>query len=245
MIPLSSETLKVVDAPEVHDRLPTALVVEDEIVTRTKIVRTLIRGNFQVAECSTGEEALALLETRAFDLIILDLLLPGIDGFEVCKRIRASGKDRGVIMLTKLGDLKDVVRGLATGADDYIIKPFRPEELVARANAVLRREREMIINASMVKFRNLRIEFQTQKGYKDGQDLNLTPKEFVLLSQLCGNIGRPLSRAELVSHVWGENHHGSEKSLDVFIARLRRKVEDDPNAPSFIHTVRGFGYVCG
>ena len=141
-MPLSSETLKVVDAPEVHDRLPTALVVEDGIVTRTKIVRTLTRGNFQVAECSTGEEALALLETRAFDLIILDLLLPGIDGFEVCKRIRASGKDRGVIMLTKLGDLKDVVRGLATGADDYIIKPFRPEELVARANAVLRRERE-------------------------------------------------------------------------------------------------------
>ncbi len=242
---MPNQALKAVEAQEVCRPGATALVVEDEIVTRTKIVRTLTRGNFQVEEASTGEEALALLETRTFDLIILDLLLPGIDGFEVCKRIRESGKDRGVIMLTKLGDLKDVVRGLATGADDYIIKPFRPEELVARAKAVLRREREMIINASMVKFRNLRIEFQTQKCYKDSQDLNLTPKEFILLSQLCSNIGRPLSRAELVSHVWGENHHGSEKSLDVFIARLRRKVEDNPNEPSFIHTVRGFGYVCG
>jgi DNA-binding response OmpR family regulator len=222
----------------------TILVVEDEPITRAMIVKTLTRASYQVQVATTGEEALAWLTSRAADLVVLDVKLPGMDGFEVCRQLRAGQNPVAVIMVTVLGSVEDRVRGLALGADDYLVKPFHAEELTARVMAVLRRTRKSAGLGGQLTFRNLRVEFQSHKGFKDGEDLALTPKEFLLLAEFCGQPGRALSRAELSARVWGENHQVSAKSLDVYIGRLRQKVEDDPGEPSLIHTVRGYGYIC-
>jgi DNA-binding response OmpR family regulator len=222
----------------------TVLVIEDDGVTRTLIMRTLSRSRFQTQGASSGEEGLELYESREIDLILLDILLPGMDGFEVCRTIRATGKNTPIIILSNLGGTKHLVRGLAIGADDYMVKPFHPEELVARVKAVLRRKREMTVSASHLNFRNLKIDYHSQKCFKNDQELGLTPTEFHLLTELCTTPGKPVSRSTLSSRVWGPGHHVSDKSLDVYIARLRQKVEDDPAEPSMIHTVRGYGYIC-
>jgi DNA-binding response OmpR family regulator len=167
-----------------------------------------------------------------------------MDGFEVCRCIRASGRATPIIFLSVLGDTKHLVQGLSLGADDFLAKPFVGEELVARVKAVLRRQRQMAMNASQVKIRNLKIDFHAQKCFKNGQALDLTPTEFHVLAELFTNQGNAVSRSTLSSHVWGAHHHVTEKSLDVYIARLRQKVEDDPGEPSLIRTVRGYGYAC-
>ena len=200
----------------------TVLVVEDESITRAKILRALTRSHFRTLEAGTGEAALVLFETEAVDLIFLDIMLPGMDGFELCERLR----------------------GLGLGADDYMVKPFHPEELVARVRAVLRRSKEVVADPSLT-VGDLRIEFHSGKCLKRGQDLDLTPKEFQLLDELLAHRGEAVSRAALSARVWGENHHGSDKSLDVYVGRLRQKVEDNPEEPALIQTVRGFGYLFG
>lgn len=220
------------------------LVVEDEALTRAMILKTLTRAGYQVEVAGTGEQALAFLAARAADLVVLDVMLPGMDGFEVCRRLRAEGQTIAVIMVTVLGTVEDRIRGLALGADDYLVKPFHAEELVARIQAVLRRTKELVAMGGQLNFRNLRIDFQSQKCFKDGEDLELTPKEFQLLAEFCARPGQAVSRAELSGRIWGENHQVSEKSLDVYIGRLRQKVEDDPGEPSLIRTVRGYGYIC-
>lgn len=222
----------------------TVLVIEDDHPTRTLIMRTLAKSHFLALGAGTGEDGLEQLETREIQLILLDILLPGMDGFEVCRRVRASGRATPIIFLSILGDTKHLVHGLTLGADDFVTKPFVAEELVARVKAVLRRERQIARNASQVRFRNLKIDYPSQKCFKNGQALDLTPTEFHLLAELFTNQGNAVSRSTLSSHVWGPHHHGSEKSLDVYIARLRHKVEDDPAEPSLIRTVRGYGYVC-
>jgi DNA-binding response OmpR family regulator len=221
----------------------TILVIEDDDPTLAKIMRTLVRSHFQALEARTGEEGLRLFETQEFDLIVLDILLPGMDGFEVCQSIRASRKPTPIIFLTTLGDTENLVRGLTMGADDYMVKPFKPEELVARIRTVLRRKQE-VPAATHLKLRDLDLEYHSQKCFKNGRELDLTPTEFHLLMELCSTPGQAVSRSALSNSVWGPSHHVSEKSLDVYIARLRQKVEDDPTDPSFIRTVRGFGYVC-
>lgn len=223
---------------------PTVLVIEDEELTRIKIIRTLTRGQFRAIGARTGEEGLQLFESQGIDLVVLDILLPGMDGFEVCKVIRASGKGTPIIILSSLGDTKNLVRGLELGADDYMPKPFAPDELVARVRTVLRRKEQFTLGASHLVFRNLKIDYHSQKCFKDGRELDLTPTEFHLLTELCASPGKPMSRSTLSSRVWGARHHVTAKSLDVYIGRLRQKVEDDPADPSLIQTVRGFGYVC-
>jgi DNA-binding response OmpR family regulator len=225
------------------ESLRTILAVEDDPLVRTLIMGTLVKGQFHVLEAGTGEAALALLESWSIDLVLLDIKLPGMDGFEVCRRIRASGRAMAVIMLSSLGARMDILRGLTVGADDYIVKPFDPEELVARVKAVLRRTHDKHDKEPLIRFKNLEIEFRSQKGFKNGKDLNLTTKEFILLVGLCSHSGRVVSRAELSSQVWGEHHYGSEKRLDVYIQRLRQKVEDNPAEPTLIRTVRGYGYI--
>ena len=222
----------------------TILVIEDDNPTRAKILRTLTGSHFQALGAVTGEEGLKLFETRRIDLMVLDILLPGMDGFEVCRRIQASPNRAPVIFLTTLGDTEYLVRGLTMGADDYMVKPFKPEEIIARIRTVLRRKQEVTAGATRLNFRNLEIEYHSQKCFKNGRELDLTPTEFHLLTELCSNGGEAVSRSTLSSSVWGPSHHVSEKSLDVYIARLRQKVEDDPADPSLIRTVRGFGYVC-
>jgi DNA-binding response OmpR family regulator len=219
------------------------LVIEDDDPTLAKIMRTLVRSHFQALEARTGEEGLKMFETREFDLIVLDILLPGMDGFEVCRSIRDSRKPTPIIFLTTLGDTENLVRGLTMGADDYMVKPFKPEELVARIRTVLRRKQE-VPAATHLKLRDLDLEYHSQKCFKNGRELDLTPTEFHLLMELCSTPGQAVSRSVLSNSVWGPSHHVSEKSLDVYIARLRQKVEDDPTEPSLIRTVRGYGYVC-
>jgi DNA-binding response OmpR family regulator len=219
------------------------LVIEDDGPTLAKIMRTLVRSHFQVLEARTGEEGLKMIETQEFDLIVLDILLPGMDGFEVCRSIRAGRKPTPIIFLTTLGDTENLVRGLTMGADDYMVKPFKPEELVARIRTVLRRKQE-VPAATHLKLRDLDLEYHSQKCFKNGRELDLTPTEFHLLMELCSTPGQAVSRSVLSNSVWGPSHHVSEKSLDVYIARLRQKVEDDPTEPSLIRTVRGYGYVC-
>lgn len=222
----------------------TILVVEDEALTRTKIKRVLTRHGFHVVEAATGEEAVRLLREQAFDLMVLDILLPGMDGFEVCAWVKDARPGLAIIMLTNLGAVTDRIRGLGLGADDYMVKPFSTEELVARAKAVLRRAKEGMGKGECLVFKNLKIEFHSQKCFKEGRDLDLTPKEFQLLSELCVHAGVPVSREALAERVWGKEHHGSGKNLDVYIRRLRQKVEDDPSDPSLIRTNWGFGYTC-
>jgi len=241
MVPSNDSLFPSRPAPIRHGVDPVILVVEDELITRTVIRTRLAKEKVQVLETGTGEGALAMLESADVDLVLLDVLLPGIDGFEVCRAIRSRGSSTAVIMLTQLAEREDKVRGLLLGADDYMTKPYDPDELVARVKAVLRRTKE---RGSQVEFRSLKIDFRAQKCYKNGRDLELTPKEFSLLTVLCAHSGRAMSRSELSRMVWGEHRYVSAKSLDVYIRRLRQKVEDHPDEPALIHTVRGYGYRC-
>jgi two-component system response regulator MprA len=218
------------------------LVVEDEGLTRAAILRTLTRCGFQAIGAGSGEEALARLKTRRFDLLVLDILLPGMDGFGVCRQIRAQDRGMAIIMLTSLTSMKDRLHGLDLGADDYMVKPFAPEELLARIRAVLRRSQPAPAQAATLEIANLKLDFLTQDCSKNQRKLELTPLEFRLLALLCEHRDQAVSRANLFTRVWGENHHGSDKCLDVYIGRLRQKIEDDPGDPSLIHTVRGYGY---
>jgi DNA-binding response OmpR family regulator len=222
----------------------TILVVEDEVLTRTKIRRALLKEGFKVTEAESGEDALDLMQQEPFKLIVLDIILPGMDGFEVCSRAREAAPEVAIIILSNLGGVEDRLRGLTLGADDYMVKPFSAEELVARTRAVLRRARGPEAKGECLEFRTLKIEFHSQRCFKAGRDLDLTPKEFRILSELCSSPGIPLSRETLAGRVWGKQHFGSDKSLDVYIRRLRQKVEDDPSDPALIRTVWGFGYVC-
>lgn len=219
------------------------LVVEDDAPTRVKIIKTLAKHHFETLYASTGEAALALSQSHQVDLILLDIVLPGMDGFEVCRKLRAGGRPMAIIMLTQLDTTVDTIRGLEAGADDYIVKPFVPEELIARIQAVLRRTRELAKVGSTLRFRDLTIEFQSQKCLRNGKDLNLTPKEFALMAVLCSNPGQAVSRSSLVGQVWGHQHSLSDKSLDVYVGRLRQKIKDSQADPILVRSVRGFGYV--
>jgi two-component system alkaline phosphatase synthesis response regulator PhoP len=241
---MNNEIIFCKDLTELQCRASTVLVVEDEPLTRLKIGKTLSRSHFETLEAGSGEEALERIHSRHIDLVLLDIMLPGLDGFEVCRSIRSEGRDTPVIMLTQLDAKVDIIRGLVMGADDYIVKPFVPEELVARIKAVLRRSRESTGAGSTIKYRDLTIEFQAQRCFRGDQELDLTPKEFALLTALCCHTGQAVSRSKLVQQVWGENHYVSDKSLDVYVGRLRQKIEENPAEPAMIRTVRGFGYVC-
>lgn len=221
-----------------------ALVVEDDAPTLKFVQRTLAGNGFQVMEATTGEAALELFQAHHPDLLVLDILLPGIDGFQVCRSIRESGSDAAILMLTSKGDEADKVRGLELGADDYMVKPFSPTELVARLQAILRRMHRVESGQEPHEHRGIRMEFRLQKCFKEGREVDLTPREFVLLSELLRNAGQPLSRESLSTSLWGRGHHGSPKSLDVYIRRLREKIEDVPADPTLIRTVWGYGYVC-
>ena len=227
-----------------EEPLSTILVVEDEALTRTKIKKILVKNRYRVLEATSGEEGLTLFKDHNVGLVILDILLPGMNGFTACEQIRTLNPGASIIMLTTLSDKKDMVKGLNLGSDDYMVKPFHPEELLARVEAVLRRAKEVVIEAPQVQFRNVTLEFHSQKCFKNGKDLDLTPTEFHLLAELLSTPGKPVSRSTLSTHIWGAHHFGSEKSLDVYIGRLRQKVEDDPTNPTLIRTKRGFGYVC-
>jgi len=223
------------------------LVLEDESNIRSFVVINLRRSGFEPIEAETGEQALEKLKVNpGICLALLDVMLPDIDGFEVCRRIRASGSKMGIIMLTAKNQEIDKVTGLMTGADDYVTKPFSPAELTARIDALFRRlggengiQSELLAQGPFVmNTRNHTLE-------KSGNRIRLTQVEYSILKLFMQNPGRALSREDILSAVWGREYEGELKIVDVNIRRLRIKIEDDTANPTYITTVWGFGYKWG
>ena len=223
-------------------RRKVLLIEDDERVSRM-IEMTLSGEGFDVHRSGSGEDGLEALATSAFDVILLDLLLPGLDGFEVCREIRRTSQ-APIIMVTARGDSHDVVAGLEAGADDYMTKPFVAKELSARIRALLRRA-EGSPTPTQVTVGDLKIDPHAGVALRDDVPLPLTKTEFRLLCELAANPGRVVSREEMLDRVWGYGYFGDERLVDVHIARLRRKVEPDPSSPAVVVTVRGLGYRLG
>ena len=219
------------------------LVLEDESSIRSFIVINLRRAGYEVVEAESGEEALEKLSLHSdVRVALLDIMLPGIDGFEVCRRIRATNATIGIIMLTARSQEMDKVTGLMTGADDYVTKPFSPAELTARVDALMRRSgmaEEMSGQLTQPPFvlntRNRTLE-------KDGRRIKLTQMEYAIMKMFMENPGKALSREEILDLVWGRDYFGELKIVDVNIRRLRLKIEDNATNPTYITTVWGYGY---
>ncbi len=223
------------------------LVLEDEANIRSFIVINLRRNGYEPVEAETGEEALdKLRDNPDIGMALLDVMLPGIDGFEVCRRIRASGAKTGIIMLTAKGQEMDKVTGLMTGADDYVTKPFSPSELIARVDALFRRLGNAQDDAGGVMISGpFRLNPANRIFEKNGERIRLTQTEYALMNLFMSNPGKALSRAEILSAIWGEDYAGELKIVDVNIRRLRLKIEDDATNPAYITTIWGYGYKWG
>ena len=221
------------------------LLVEDEESIRSFLKINLERNSFQVIEAGTGEEGIekALLEKP--EIIILDVMLPGIDGFQVCSRLRKEFPNAGIIMLTAKGQDMDKIMGLEFGADDYIIKPFNPLEVVLRVKAILRRigiSEDESSNKNKLMGGPFIIDLYSQKLLKDNKEIDVTPKEYMLMKLFIEYPNKAFSRDELLNLIWGYNFFGDPKIIDVNIRRLRSKIEDDSSNPQYIETVWGIGY---
>lgn len=220
------------------------LVLEDESSIRGFIVINLQRAGYEVMEAETGEEALEKLQENPDTRVcLLDIMLPGIDGFEVCRRIRMTNPQIGIIMLSARAQEMDKVTGLMTGADDYVTKPFSPAELTARVDALLRRSGEAAPNRSA---ELLQPPFLLNTGNrtleKDGVRVKLTQLEYSIVKLFMENRGKALSREEILDAIWGKGYFGELKIVDVNVRRLRLKIEDDAQEPNYITTVWGYGY---
>ncbi len=217
------------------------MVVEDEDSIREFIVINLKRDGFNVIEAATGEEALDKLRLSPVDLIVLDIMLPGIDGYEVCKRVQVQRPGTAIIMLTAKGQDTDKVTGLQLGADDYVVKPFNPSVLTARVKAVLRRMRRKS-PAKKIKVNDVTVDTNKRRVTVGGKNIELTNKEYELFMLLLTAGGDVVSRDEILSRLWDTNFYGDTKTIDVHIRRLREKLNDDPAHPKYIATVWGVGY---
>jgi two-component system response regulator RegX3 len=218
------------------------LVVEDEQSLREALVFFLEKEGHEVSVAVDGEEAIKAFDNSGADIILLDLMLPKIDGNQVCKQIRQSS-NVPIIMLTAKDSEIDKIVGLEIGADDYITKPYSTRELLARIKAVLRRQVEPPLTVESVLIAgDLRLDSDRHVVTLNGSPLTLPLKEFELLELLMENVNRVLTRGQIIDRVWGSNYFGDTKTLDVHIKRLRSKVEEDPARPKYIQTVRGLGY---
>lgn len=223
--------------------MTTILVLEDEITIRSFITLNMKHAGFNVLETNTGEKALELLENHNVDIIILDVMLPGIDGFQVCKKIRKKNEKIGVIMLTARVQGKDQVHGLTIGADDYIKKPFSIIELVARVQSLLRRVKENKTDMESIQSGPFKLNILQEKLYRDGIGIDLTPTEYIIIRYLMENSIKPIPRDELLNKIWGISCLDDTKVVDVNISRLRQKIEPNPSNPQFLLTVWGKGYM--
>ena len=223
------------------------LILEDEENIRSFVVINLQRAGYETLEAATGNEALEILEKNPdVDVAVLDIMLPDIDGFEVCRRIRANNKRMGIIMLTARTQEMDKITGLMTGADDYVTKPFSPAELTARLDALVRRVRGDTVSVSeLLSHGPFILNTRNRSLEKYGERIRLTQVEYAIVKLFMQHPGRALSREEILAAVWGREYEGELKIVDVNIRRLRIKLEDNPNPPSFITTVWGFGYKWG
>ena len=222
------------------------LVLEDEANIRSFVVINLNRAGYETIEAGTGEEALEQLRLNPdVRVALLDIMLPDMDGFEVCRRIRASNSKIGVIMLTARTQEMDKITGFMTGADDYVTKPFSPMELTARIDALYRRIGGEMMDDGEIQQAPFVLNTRKRTLEKNGQRVKLTQVEYSIMKMFMENPGKALSREEILKCVWGENYLGELKIVDVNIRRLRIKIEDDTANPTYITTVWGFGYKWG
>ncbi len=220
------------------------LVVEDEQSIRTIVEYALRDAGFEVVSAARGDDALTMVDDGGIDLVVLDIMLPGVDGLEVCKRVRAD-HTMPIIMLSARSEELDKVLGLELGADDYVTKPFSPRELVSRVKANLRRaglepERGAPITAGA-----LEIDAAARTVHRDGEEVPLTYSEFEILHKLASSPRRVFTREELMNHLWKGPFFGDLRSVDVHVRHLRQKIEEEPSEPVLIRTVRGVGYSFG
>ncbi|MGI5170618.1 response regulator [Spirillospora sp. CA-253888] len=225
--------------------MPRVLLIEDDPSVRDGLALALRRHGHAVEAAATGEDGLAAQRARPADIVVLDLMLPGLDGFEVCRRLRAGGPVP-IVMLTARGDDIDVVGGLEAGADDYVVKPVRARVLEARLRAVLRRAEPAAPGADAPeRLGDLAIDRHALTVTKAGRALPLPPTELRLLLELSAFPGRVLSRQQLLESVWEHDYLGDSRLVDAAVQRLRAKIEDVPARPRYVQTARGFGYRFG
>lgn len=226
-----------------HERI---LIVEDEPNILELVAYNLEKEGWNVLKATTGDQGWNAIQNDRPDLVLLDLMLPGMDGMEVCRRTRENQATRGIpiIMLTAKSEEVDRVLGLETGADDYVTKPFSPRELVARIRAVLRRAERLPgeEQKEMLSLGPIRIDLRQHKVTLNGENVELTPKEFDLLQLLVAHPGRAFTREFLLEHLWGYEFFGDTRTVDVHVRRLRQKIEVDAANPIWLETVRGVGY---
>lgn len=219
------------------------LIVEDEESIRKFIKINFQRNNFCIIEAVSGEEGIEKAQLEKPDVVVLDVMLPGIDGFKTCEVLRSRQPNIGIIMLTAKAQDMDKIMGLEFGADDYMVKPFNPLELIARVKALLRRINKSVPDTSHILISDdIKIDSFSMKVYKNDEQIDLTPKEYLLIKTFIKNKNKAFSRDELLNIVWGYEYYGDTKIVDVNIRRLREKIEDNPSKPKHIETVWGVGY---
>lgn len=221
------------------------LVVEDEAAIRNGLVDVFVYHGYEVDAVGEGGEGLERALSGRYDLILLDLMLPGVDGFEICNRVRAVDREQPIVMLTARTTDEDIVRGLTMGADDYVAKPFSVAELVLRVQAVLRRSRALTEAAQVLRLGDeMTVDIANLSGRRGDVEITFTRREMDLLAYLGANASRAVSREELLNKVWGYARDADieTRTVDIHVAKLRRKIETDPAEPRWLVTVRGAGY---
>jgi len=221
------------------------LIVEDEEAIRSGLSDVLVFHGYEVDCAAEGNDGLDKALSGSFDLILLDIMLPGMDGFEICNRVRSQDRDQPIIMLTARSSDEDIIQGLSLGADDYVAKPFSVAQLVLRVQAVLRRSRIAVALDHQLRLGDgIEIDSRNLSGRRGEQALSFTRREVEILQYLKANSERPVSREELLTRVWGyaRNLQLETRTVDIHIAKLRRKIEPDPAQPRYLLTVRGAGY---
>ena len=241
-MPASSRTDKL---ERVTNRKLRILVVEDEAAIRTGLVDVLVFHGYEVDWAEDGSSGLGKALNGGFDLMLLDVMLPGVDGFQICNQVRAADRDQPIIMLTARSSDEDIIQGLSLGADDYVAKPFSVAQLVLRVQAVLRRARGRLVLDQHIRLGDaLELDVANLCGRRGAEVVAFTRREMDILQYLYANAERPVSRDELLHKVWGYARDADleTRTVDIHIAKLRRKIEADPGAPRYLTTVRGAGY---
>lgn len=218
------------------------LIVEDELAMRSALVETLSSEGYHVRSAIDGEAGLELACAESFDLVLLDVMMPSLDGYEVCRSLRKRGREMPVLMLTAKGQVEDRVEGLDCGADDYLVKPFSLRELLARVRALLRRQQRDLSVPDELKIGNSQIDFTRKTITRVDATFELSTKEVGILQLLISRRGQTVSRETFLDVVWEYHAYPSTRTVDNFIATLRRKLEDDPASPIYLLTERGEGY---
>jgi DNA-binding response OmpR family regulator len=220
--------------------LARILIVEDEPALLRGLQDTFTSKGYEVLTARDGESGLRLATTKQPDLIVLDLMLPRVNGYEICRSVREQGLEMPILMLTAKGQEEDIILGLNLGADDYITKPFRLGELVARANAFIRRNKAR--QTAVYRFGDYELNVSAHRLFCNGRPVELTAKEFRLLAYFTARPGRALARNDILNAVWGNSVMVTQRSVDRCVATLRAKIERDPRNPAYVHTIRDIGY---